>query len=149
MTLKSTLVLSVMMVFSTLNYSNAQGTPEEISEKFFKLYQKSPEKAIDFVFNTNRWIKENPEGEDNVKKKLNDFIDIVGEYYGYEKMIERNVGENYKLVSYMVKYDRQPVRFTFIYYKPNGKWQLQNFQYDDKMGEELEEAGKLYHRSNQ
>jgi hypothetical protein len=43
-----------------------------------------------------------------------------------------------------VKYDRQPIRFNFLFYSPNGQWQLQNFSFDDGIDEELKEAAKIY-----
>lgn len=44
----------------------------------------------------------------------------------------------------MIKYDRQPVRFQFIFYKPSDKWQLQDFRYDDDLDTELIEAANAY-----
>jgi hypothetical protein len=44
----------------------------------------------------------------------------------------------------MVRYDRQPVRFSILFYKPNNQWGLQNFSYDDNLDEELKESSKAY-----
>ncbi|REG86027.1 hypothetical protein [Winogradskyella sediminis] len=136
--------LLIVTVLST-NILKAQTTTEEITTEFFKTYEKSPQKAVDYVFETNKWmIDRNKDRIENVKTQLTSFLGLVGDYYGYEKVTEKSVGESYKLVSYMIKYDRQPVRFTFVFYKPKDKWQVQNFQYDDNLDDELEESGKVY-----
>ena len=138
------LTLLIVIVLST-NILKAQTTTEEITTEFFKTYEKSPQKAIDYVFGTNKWMMDrNKDGIENVKTQLTSFLGLVGDYYGYEKITEKSVGESYKLVSYMIKYDRQPVRFTFVFYKPKDKWQVQNFKYDDNLDDELEESGKVY-----
>jgi len=138
------LTLLIVIVLST-TILTAQSTTEEITTEFFSTYEKSPQKAVDYVFSTNKWmIDRNKDGIENVKNQLTNFLGLVGDYYGYEKITEKSVGESYKLVSYMIKYDRQPVRFTFVFYKPKDKWQVQNFQYDDKLDDELEESGKVY-----
>ena len=135
------LTLLFVTVLST-NILKAQTTTEEITTEFFKTYEKSPQKAVDYVFGTNKWMMDrNKDGIENVKTQLTSFLGLVGDYYGYEKITEKSVGESYKLLSYMIKYDRQPVRFTFVFYKPKDKWQVQNFQYDDNLDDELEESG--------
>ena len=138
------LTLLIVTVLST-NILKAQAATDEITKEFFKTYEKSPQKAVDYVFGTNKWMMDrNKDGIENVKTQLTSFLGLVGDYYGYEKITEKSVGESYKLVSYMIKYDRQPVRFTFVFYKPKDKWQVQNFQYDDNLNDELEESGKVY-----
>ncbi len=135
----------LIVTFLSTNILKAQTTTGEITTEFFKTYEKSPLKAVDYVFGTNKWMMDrNKDGIENVKTQLTSFLGLVGDYYGYEKITEKSVGESYKLVSYMIKYDRQPVRFTFIFYKPKDKWQVQNFQYDDSLDDELEESGKVY-----
>jgi hypothetical protein len=138
------LTLLILTVVST-NILKAQSTTEEITSEFFKTYEKSPQKAVDYVFGTNKWmIDRNKDGIENVKSQLTNFLELVGDYYGYEKITEKSVGKSFKLISYMIKYDRQPMRFTFVFYKPKDKWQVQNFQFDDNLDDELEESGKVY-----
>lgn len=123
----------------------AQTTTEEITTAFFDTYEKSPLQAVEYVFGTNKWMPErNRDGIEHVKTSLSSLLDLVGDYYGYEKITEKSVGESFKLVSYLVKYDREPLRFTFIFYKPGDKWQLQSFQYDENIDDDLEEAAKAY-----
>ena len=139
------LMTIVMMVVLSTSHLKAQSTTEEILDKFFTSYQASPQAAVDYIFGTNKWmVDRNKDGIASVKTKLASFLELVGEYYGYELITEKSVGESYKLVSYMIKYDRQPLRFTFVFYKPKDTWQVQNFKYDDNIGDELEESGKVY-----
>ena len=138
------LTLLIVIVLST-NKLKAQTTTEEITKEFFSTFERSPLKAVDYVFGTNSWMVErNKDGIENVKTQLTSFLGLVGDYYGYEKITEKSIGKSYKLVSYMLKYDRQPIRFTFVFYKPKDKWQVQNFKYDDNLDDELKESGKVY-----
>lgn len=137
------LTLLIVSVLST-NILKAQTNTNEITAQFFKTYENSPQEAVDYIFGTNKWMDRNKDAIQNVKTQLSSFLGLVGDYYGYEKITEKSIGDSYKLVSYMVKYDRQPIRFTFVFYKPKEKWQVQNFQFDDSLDEELEESGKVY-----
>ena len=142
---KIKLLTFIIVIILSTNILKAQSTTEEITTEFFKTYEKSPQKAVDYVFGTNKWmIDRNKDGIENVKSQLTNFLGLVGEYYGFEKITEKSVGKSFKLVSYMIKYDRQPMRFTFVFYRPNDKWQVQNFKFDDSLDDELEESGKVY-----
>ncbi len=45
-----------------------------------------------------------------------------------------------KVAIYTVKYDRQPLRFVFKYYRPADQWRLQDFRFTDSFDEDLEAA---------
>lgn len=126
---KTKLIAFSLLVFLSANVLNAQTTTKEITDKFFKSYEESPQQAVDYIFGTNKWMTDETKlGIENVKTQLTNFIGLVGDYYGYEKITEKSVGESYKLISYLIKYDRQPIRFTFIFYRPkrNGKFRISN-----------------------
>ena len=89
-------------------------------------------------------MKDKKSDIETVKIKLADFISGLGDYFGYEPITEKSAGESYVLKSFLVKYERQPIRFTFLLYKPNDNWQIQNFTYDTNIQGELEEAAKAY-----
>jgi hypothetical protein len=139
------LIISLMMVILSINALKAQSTTDEMTKEFFSIYGESPQNAVDYIFNTNKWMAEkNMEGIENLKGQLNILLGQVGGYCGHEKITEKSLGESFKLISYMIKYDRQPVRFTFIFYKPKDNWEIQNFQFDDNLDDELEEAAKVF-----
>lgn len=133
-----------LIVCSALTNSSAQTTTKEITEKFFSLYAKDPIKAVEYAFSTNKWFDKNQEGVSNLKNKLKNTIDLCGEYYGYEILSEKTAGECIKMVTFIVKYDRQPIRLSFLMYKPKDIWKVNNFSYDENIDDDLEEATKAY-----
>ncbi len=68
----------------------------------------------------------------------------MGKYYGADLLTSKTAGANLIMLTYLVRYDKQPLVFNIMYYKPNNKWHMQNFQYRSSIDEELEEASKAY-----
>ncbi|WP_375238099.1 hypothetical protein [Aurantibacter sp.] len=136
-------IILITFVLFISNSLKSQTSTDEILNKFFVIYEASPFEAVDYVYSTNKWMERNIDGIEDVKNKMRTFLGLVGEYYGYEEIVQNSIGEKYKLVSYIVKYDRQPLRFTFIFYKPKDKWQVQNFRFDDNLSDELTELSKI------
>ena len=140
MKIQTKLLTCILIYFLSINLTKAQSTINEITNEFFKVYEKNPQKAVDYIFSTNNWMsKEKNYDVENVKSQLSNFIGLVGNYYGFEKITEKSLGESLKLVSYIIKYDRQPIRFTFLFYKPKDVWKIQNFKFDDNLDAEIEE----------
>lgn len=125
----------------------AQDSPEVIIQDFFENYKlKGAGVAVDELYATNPWTTRIQDAINNVKTQLARFNeDLVGKYHGYEKLTTRKIGESYILYSYFIKFDRQFLRLTFQFYKPDDEWRLASFQFDDSFDEEVEEAAKLYH----
>ena len=125
--------------------SSAQDGPQKIIDKFFSLYTtKSPNEAIDYIFSTNKWISNSKDQIENVKFKLNGTLKLIGDYTGHELITKKTVGNHLALYTFMIRYDRQPLRFTMLFYNPKNEWRLQNFSYDDSIDDELEEAAKIH-----
>lgn len=130
-------LLAFLLWMPFIHLANAQST-DEIMTEFFNRYQKSPNEGLDYGFSTNTWIGEtNQAGISNVKLQINNAVSIMGEYFGYEKYAELMIGKSLKQVKYMVKYDRQPLRFIFVFYKSSDHWKLLNFNFDDKISEDF------------
>jgi hypothetical protein len=139
------LILIGLLFYSLNSLAQVQAEPQKIIDEFFKLYkEKNSDAALDYVFGTNKWMNESKDQIDNVKFKLNSTLKQLGEYQGYDLITKKVVGEHLSLFTYMVRYDRQPLRFSLLFYKPNTQWRLHNFSYDDNIDEELGEASKAY-----
>ncbi|HTK21932.1 MAG TPA: hypothetical protein VL442_20585 [Mucilaginibacter sp.] len=135
------LSLCAVMLFVCAPKAHAQQqTPSDISKKFFELYATKPMDAIDQLFAD---VKKNKQVNDDItaiKKNLKVTIDQDGDYYGYELITEKGVGNTVKLLSYIAKYDKQPVRFVFVFYKPKDAWKIYTFQFNTNLDDELNNA---------
>ncbi len=139
---KSIILLLIVTSMTSIQNINAQSSEKEIVTEFFRQFNDEPMKAIDYAFSTNKWMERNVDGVESLKTKFKDILPLIGDYYGYELITEKSIGENLKLLSYLLKYDRQPLRFTFVLYRPNKVWQLQNLNWDVNLDDELEESAK-------
>ena len=119
--------------------SFGQIMPKSTAEKFFKEYQTlGVAKSIDNLYASNKWMEFSADAVSGLKSQLDGLtIDFVGKFYGYELVKENKIGENYLFLTYIGRYDRQPIRFDFEFYKPNNIWQIHSFSFDDKFGEDL------------
>lgn len=117
----------------------AQEKPEDVTLRFFELYEsKGSDDAVDYVFSTNKWLNSDKTTIDGIKAQLKKGIAIIGQYYGYELIEKKVLGESFVLMSYMIRYDRQPIKFMFILYKPDKIWQIQNLKFDDRIDDDIE-----------
>ena len=122
----------------------AQSSPQDMVDNFFMTYEKDAGKAVRDLYKTNVWTERIKDDIDNIVNTVNGFTtSYMGAYYGHELITTKKLSDSFTLYSYIVKYDRQPVRFIFKFYKPNDKWVLYAFQLDDSIDDEIEEAAKL------
>lgn len=143
MTKKILFILISWLLLSTQSFGQL-AEDEVITSKFFETFKTDPGKAYNDLFADNKWMKDKKTDLETNRIKLVDFFSGLGQYYGYEPITEKSAGESYVLKSYLIKYERQPVRFTFILYRPNKTWQIQNFSYDTNIEDEVEESAKAY-----
>jgi len=137
-------IILIGLLFHSFN-GFTQNDPQKIIDEFFNLYEKkSPNEAVDYLFSTNKWMKDSKDQIDNVKFKLNGTLKLLGEYTGHNLITKKTIGDHLSLYTYMIRYDRQALRFSMQFYKPSNDWRLLNFSYDDNLDDELTEASKAY-----
>ena len=144
----ATLFFSACNTFPDKHQSNngiVRNEPESIIDSFFSLYKNDPILAIDSIYSSNKYISKRSPEMDTLKLQLQSFLPQIGDFQGYNLITKNAVSTNYVLYSYIVYYDRQPLRFNFVmYHPPNKSWQLQYFQYDVNLTIELKESSKLF-----
>ncbi|WP_439183650.1 hypothetical protein [Carboxylicivirga taeanensis] len=140
--MKTTFLILSLLVFSVNTFS--QDTPEKIIEDFFTTYGKNkPDKAIDNLYTYSPWLNSEADVVIKLKTQFRDLKQLVGEYNGYQLLTKKSLGDCFELYVFLVKYDRQPFRFTFEFYKPKDKWITYSFSYDYDLDDDLEEAAKF------
>ena len=115
--------------------------PEKIANSFFRTYATDgPNKAIRQLFSANKYISS--QSTDTVAIGLERLSKNLGDYQGYELIGKKSYGKAISYLSYVVKYSRQALRFTFECYNPGDGWRLQNFRYETEFLREFDEAVK-------
>lgn len=132
--------LVALLVLLSGSYVHAQGSYDEVINKFYETYKKDPLSAYENLFVNNKWIDKSSVQKNKID--FGDFLDDLGAYHGYELVTKKELGKSYLLFSFLVKHERQPYRIRLTFYKPQAEWALQNFSYDTKFDEELEDAAK-------
>jgi hypothetical protein len=137
-------LILLLIVATTSSFAQAKDDGQELLDTFFDLYKnKGYEVALKYPLSTNKWIEPSGGEMDNIIVKLEKEIKTMGEYIGYEQIKTKTLGTRLRYVSYLVYYQRDPIRFTFALYKSGDTWEITDFQYDVKFDKEIEEAMKL------
>jgi hypothetical protein len=134
-------LIIAISLFSSSAFGQTKSDEESLTTQFFKSFKGDPIKAYDELFANNKYISKSD--LETTKINLKDFLAGLGDYFGNEEITMKKAGESYILKSFLIKYDRQPIRFTFILYKAVDKWKIQNFSYDSNLSDELDNAAKL------
>ncbi len=138
------LILAILLTWSQ-SFGQSKDNGQPLIDKFFELYKtKGSESALKYAFGTNKWMDTNSDGIKNVIFELDKNINLIGNFIGQEEIKSKTVGSRFRIASYFVYYDRQPLRFTFELYKNNDGWMIWNFQFDSNYDDEIEEAMKLF-----
>lgn len=137
-----------MASFISCNEKNEKDqAPTFLVKNFFKIYEeKGVDNALNSIFQTNKYMIEQPQSNiDNIKESLSTHISLIGNYHGYEIVSEYSLGKSLKHYCCIVKYDKQPLRFNFIFYKSETSWVLHNFNFDNKIVDELDEMAEYHY----
>lgn len=140
---KKEFLLFLSIVSFTVSY--AQKPQQYIDSFFMNMKKKETNIALDSLFKTNsRFAKESSADIENIKSQLQKISGVIGVYNNSELIFYNKLGQSVEIYSYLVKYQKQPLRFTFIFYKALDKWEIYNFQFDSNLIDELYEKSKIY-----
>ena len=93
--------------------------------------------ALDDLYATNPWILASQDDIISLKTQMAGLESILGDYHRYVRLAEKRVADCWVYLSYLVLYDRQPLRFEFQFYRPGEEWMTYSFSYDDDLDEDV------------
>jgi len=140
--MKHTLILTSFLLLFSLSKLQAQTESEDITDRFFQLFEKEPLQAMDYAFATNPYLLTDTLAIETLKNKYSKATHVTGVYQGFEKIIEKSIGKSYKICSFLVRYQRIPLRFTFVFYRAQETWRVNQLYYDSNLLAELEASAK-------
>lgn len=142
--IKMKLILVALSLLFSCTFSIAQTSPQDISDNFFRLYKnEGVDKSLTYLFSTNKFSIDIQEGVDELKRSLKKATTEAGGFKGSDLLVKKTAGSNLIMLTYLVRYERLPFTFRILFYKPNDEWQVQNFKFNNKIDEELEDASKI------
>ena len=143
--MKYTLFLLLLAGSSTLlsEHANAQNRSADyrvaVDEFFEQIAQGKYAEALDYIYEGNPWIQNQKDNLQSMKTQFSGLTGLVGVYQGHEKLVEEDLAGKLVRVDYIVSFDRQPLRFEFQFYKPNGSWMTYAFKFQDDLGDWMDE----------
>lgn len=129
---------ATLLFLSTCFHLSAQNAPDSMIHRFFSKYQEKRNDALYDIYASNPW--KSSDEVYAVKTRLSNTVTAIGKYIGYELITRKSIGDNFILCSYMVRYEREPVRFTFVFYRSKDSWILYDLKFDDDLESELQKA---------
>lgn len=123
---------------------------EKLVEMFFaKIEAGKPGEAIDFLYSNNPWVSDKAKNIEKLKSDFTKFSGLIGPYLRYELLVKESAAGRLVHAQYFVSYERQPLNFTFEFYKPGDKWMTYSFSFDDNLDDWLAEKAQLdfYHNA--
>ena len=134
------------LIFTFLLYSAcalaAQKASSDITNKFFEIFENDALKAMDYAFATNPYLETEELAIETLKNKYKKAISQTGTYLGFEKIMEKDIVDRYKVCSFLLRYEKMPIRFTLIMYRAKDTWCVNQLYYDSSMQVELEASIK-------
>tara|TARA_B110000196_G_scaffold56506_1_gene46768 strand:+ start:2995 stop:3495 length:501 start_codon:yes stop_codon:yes gene_type:complete len=140
--LKFSKILSGLILFTAASLSYAENY-SDLAKPFFKYTEKGEyRKAVNSVLESGKpWISEQSIKE--IGTQFESLKEMLGTYYGYEKILELNIKNRMVLEQYLARFERQPIIVEFIYYKPNDNWRVNNFLWTDELDDYMQEHAKF------
>lgn len=140
MNVKSLLLVIILTAPLSACNPDAYSNPEtqKIVDDFFITYRNSPKEAIVTLLSKNRWITN--DDANKLVGQLDELTTQIGKFQGQEQIRHNSFGKSILQYVYIAKYERQPLKFVFRFYKPNDTWEFQSFNYEVDLMTELNEA---------
>ena len=113
---------------------NPMAPPAELAapiDKFFKTLKAGDYPVAYETFLAGTRLGAQKEKMSAFISKTEEVFGIYGKLNDYEIYDNYNVGSNVMVLTYLSRHDIQPLRWRFIFYRPDKTWGLINMGFDD------------------
>jgi hypothetical protein len=121
----------------TLNHKpNPATPPPEIAEpidKFFRTLKNGDYQSAYDTFLAGTRLGEQTQKKSAMISHTQEAFGIYGKLRDYEIYDNYSIGSNVLVLTYLTRHDVQPLRWRFIYYRPDKTWGLINMGLDDAL----------------
>ncbi|WOH36407.1 hypothetical protein RI844_13620 [Thalassotalea fonticola] len=130
--------LSILLITTLLSLNTFASDYQSEIDEFFELYKNGKiNEAVDSIYKSNKYVSSIPDQIINVKNQLSSLKGLVGEINNIGKIDTYAVGDDFVHVTYLVTYDRQPIRYEFQFFKVKQGWRVYSFSFDDELTGEI------------
>lgn len=139
--------LLAITIFACNGFSQSvkEKKPEEIAKSFFDYVERGQLKeGFNYITSTNKYFSDAAGQVDQLHNNYQEATKGFGNFSGYELLDKGFAGNSLVHLSYLIKYERTPLRLSLTFYKPDEKWVLYDLQYDSDILEELKESTSVY-----
>jgi hypothetical protein len=123
-----------IMPMSINHKPNATNPPPEIAgpiDKFFKGLKAGDYASTYETFLSGTRLGAQKEKMSVFVSKTQEAFALYGKLNDYEIFDNYNVGSNVMVLTYLSRHEIQPLRWRFIFYRPDKTWNLINMGFDD------------------
>ncbi len=139
---KLSLILIIVLILSfshnvvadEMGFAKQEQTRDFCNSFLASMVEEDIEKAFDMV--ENEWpfsISEIQSLESSTIKQLDSVKGRYGKILGYELIKEEKIKDSFIKYTYVMKYEKHIIRWKFIFYKPEDRWILNTFNFDDSI----------------
>jgi hypothetical protein len=123
-----------IMPMSINHKPNPSAPPAELAapiDKFFKTLKAGDYPTAYETFLAGTRLGAQKEKMSVFISKTQEAFGIYGKLNDYEVFDNYSVGSNVIVLTYLTRHDLQPLRWRFIFYRPDKQWVLINMGFDD------------------
>src|SRR6267154_1926202 len=143
--MRSVLTMCVCMVLGMAVIPAApinEGYEGMINKLFDAISEGKGSEGLDALYRSNPYSDKIQDAVQQVKSSYGSIEGLVGKYRGSTLILKRDVGDRLVYLYYLVTYDREPIKFEFLFYRPGDKWVIQNFSFSDKITDDVRDFAK-------
>lgn len=130
------ILLFIFLYVNTFGQMSVESVPDSF---FYYFKTQGVERSLQYVFSTNKYLKQKSEVITTLKAKFDRALPVLGNFYRYEKYMHKQIGNTFAYLGYLMVFDRQPIKIIFTLYFATDHWQIQDMRFDDKIEDVIKE----------